>query len=212
MTPPRFSAPNLEEAAKRAIDILGSTAGLIFLSPLLLLLTLLIRRRMGSPAIFIQRRAGRHGKPFALYKFRSMNDARDAQGEPLPDEKRLTEFGKTLRRYSLDELPQLWNVLKGNMSLVGPRPLLLDYVPLYDATQRKRLDVKPGITGWAQINGRNAIGWEEKFSLDVWYVKHQSLAFDLKILLLTAWKILKREGISAPGEATMPRFTGSQEK
>lgn len=194
---------------KRLLDILGAGAGLILLSPLMLVLVVLIRRRMGPPAIFRHERAGLGGKPFVLCKFRSMNDARDERGELLPDAERLTDFGKFLRRTSMDELPQLWNVLKGDMSLVGPRPLLLEYVPLYDATQRRRLDVKPGITGWAQINGRNAISWEEKFALDVWYVDHRTLWLDIKILLLTAWKIAKREGISAPGEATMPRFMGS---
>ena len=195
---------------KRFIDIVGAAVGLVLLSPLLFILAILIRRRMGSPAIFTQRRAGLGGKPFILYKFRSMNDAVDERGELLPDGARLTEFGKFLRRSSFDELPQLWNVLKGEMSLVGPRPLLLDYVPLYDDTQRKRLDAKPGITGWAQINGRNAIGWGEKFALDAWYVENYSLWLDVKILSLTIWKILKREGISAPGEATMPRFTGTK--
>ncbi|MDR1622056.1 MAG: sugar transferase, partial [Synergistaceae bacterium] len=156
-----------------------------------------------------QRRAGLKGKPFVLYKFRTMTNARDEHGELLPDEARLTKFGQFLRRSSLDELPQLWNVLKGDMSLVGPRPLLLDYVPLYDETQLRRLDVKPGVTGWAQINGRNAIGWDEKFALDVWYVEHYNFRLDVKILLLTLVKILKREGISAAGEATMPRFMGS---
>ena len=197
---------------KRVLDILGSVVGLILLSPLLLILMILIRRRMGSPAIFAQRRAGRRGEPFVLYKFRSMNDARDEQGELLPDEERLTEVGRLLRRCSLDELPQLWNVLRGDMSLVGPRPLLTDYVPLYDETQKKRLDVNPGVTGWAQLNGRNAITWEEKFTLDVWYVEHHNLGIDMKILLRTFWKMLKREGISAPGEATMPRFMGSGAK
>jgi lipopolysaccharide/colanic/teichoic acid biosynthesis glycosyltransferase len=193
---------------KRLLDIVGAGAGLILLSPFLSILALLIRRRMGSPVIFAQRRAGLNGEPFVLYKFRSMTDARDEEGALLPDAARLTAFGTFLRRYSLDELPQLWNVLRGDMSLVGPRPLLLDYVPLYDETQRRRLEVKPGVTGWAQVNGRNAIGWEEKFALDVWYVKRRSFLLDLKILLLTVWKILKREGISAPGEATMPRFQG----
>ena len=195
---------------KRFFDILGALAGLIVLSPVLLTLVFLVRRHMGAPAIFAQRRAGLKGKPFVLYKFRTMNDLRDKQGELLPDEARLTEFGQFLRRLSLDELPQLWNVLKGDMSLVGPRPLLLDYVPLYDETQRKRLDVKPGVTGWAQINGRNAIGWNEKFALDVWYVEHYHLGLDMKILLRTVLKILKREGISAAGEATMPRFMGNK--
>jgi lipopolysaccharide/colanic/teichoic acid biosynthesis glycosyltransferase len=194
---------------KRFCDISGALVGLILLSPVLLTLVFLVRRSMGPPAIFAQRRAGLNGKPFVLYKFRTMNDSRDEQGELLPDEARLTEFGQFLRRWSLDELPQLWNVLKGDMSLVGPRPLLLDYVPLYDETQRKRLDVKPGVTGWAQINGRNAIGWDEKFALDVWYVEHYNLGLDMKILLMTLLKILKSEGISAAGEATMPRFMGN---
>jgi lipopolysaccharide/colanic/teichoic acid biosynthesis glycosyltransferase len=193
---------------KRLLDIAGAGAGLILLSPVLLALAVLIRRRMGAPVIFAQKRAGLRGEPFVLYKLRSMNDARDEEGNLLPDGARLTAFGVFLRRYSLDELPQLWNVLRGDMSLVGPRPLLLEYVPLYDETQRRRLGVKPGITGWAQVNGRNAIGWKEKFALDVWYVDHRSLALDLKILLLTVWKIVKREGISAPGEATMPPFRG----
>ena len=194
---------------KRFFDILGALAGLAVLSPVLLTLAFLVRRRMGPPAIFTQRRAGLKGKPFVLYKFRTMSGSRDERGELLPDEARLTEFGQFLRRWSLDELPQLWNVLKGDMSLVGPRPLLLDYVPLYNETQRKRLDVKPGVTGWAQINGRNAIGWDEKFALDVWYVEHHHLGLDMKILLRTVLKILKREGISAAGEATMPRFMGN---
>ncbi|MDR2179728.1 MAG: sugar transferase [Synergistaceae bacterium] len=195
---------------KRFFDISGALAGIVLLSPVLLALVFWVRRRMGPPAVFAQQRAGLRGKPFVLYKFRTMNDSRDEQGELLPDEARLTEFGQFLRRSSLDELPQLWNVLKGDMSLVGPRPLLTDYVPLYDETQRRRLDVKPGVTGWAQINGRNAIGWNEKFALDVWYVDHCSLGLDLRIIFLTLVKILKREGISAAGEATMPRFTGNE--
>ena len=193
---------------KRLLDVLGALAGLVLFSPVFLALTIFVRRHMGSPALFAQYRAGLDGRPFVLYKFRSMSNARDEQGKLLPDEARLTDFGKFLRRCSLDELPQLWNVLKGDMSLVGPRPLLLDYVPLYDETQRKRLLVKPGITGWAQLNGRNAISWEEKFTLDVWYVEHHHFWIDMKILFLTIWKILRREGISAPGEATMPRFMG----
>ena len=197
---------------KRLLDIVGAGAGLILLSPLFLILIVMIRLRMGPPAIFSQARAGLRGEPFVLYKFRSMNDARDERGELLPDGERLTDLGRFLRRASLDELPQLWNVLKGDMSLVGPRPLLLDYVPLYDETQRKRLDARPGITGLAQINGSNAISWSEKFALDVWYVEHYNLKFDIEILLLTVWKILKREGISAAGEATMPRFMGNDSK
>ena len=183
--------------------------GLLLLSPVFLGITLVVRRRMGPPALFSQLRAGLEGRPFRLYKFRSMTDARDGDGSLLPDADRLTPLGVFLRRTSLDELPQLWNVLCGAMSLVGPRPLLLEYVPLYDERQRKRLSVKPGITGWAQINGRNALTWEEKFELDVWYVEHRSLRLDLKILAATAWKVLRREGISAPGAATMPPFRGS---
>ena len=180
----------------------------MLLSPLLLVLIVLVRRRMGPPALFTQPRAGREGRPFVLYKFRSMTDARDAAGELLPDGERLTPFGQFLRRTSLDELPQLWNVLKGDMSLVGPRPLLLQYVPLYSDRQRRRLEVRPGVTGWAQINGRNALSWPEKFELDVWYVEHRSFWLDVKILFMTVKKILAREGISAPGEATMPPFRG----
>lgn len=194
---------------KRLLDIVGALLGLLLLSPVFLGITLAVRRRMGPPALFSQLRAGLGGRPFRLYKFRSMTDARDGDGSLLPDADRLTPLGVFLRRTSLDELPQLWNVLCGAMSLVGPRPLLLEYVPLYDERQRKRLSVKPGITGWAQINGRNALTWEEKFELDVWYVEHRSLQLDLKILAATAWKVLRREGISAPGAATMPPFRGS---
>ena len=194
---------------KRLLDIVGALLGLLLLSPVFLGITLAVRRRMGPPALFSQLRAGLGGRPFRLYKFRSMTDARDGDGSLLPDADRLTPLGVFLRRTSLDELPQLWNVLCGAMSLVGPRPLLPEYVPLYDERQRKRLSVKPGITGWAQINGRNALTWEEKFELDVWYVEHRSLRLDLKILAATAWKVLRREGISAPGAATMPPFRGS---
>ena len=194
---------------KRLLDIVGALLGLLLLSPVFLGITLAVRRRMGPPALFSQLRAGLGGRPFRLYKFRSMTDARDGDGSLLPDADRLTPLGIFLRRTSLDELPQLWNVLCGAMSLVGPRPLLLEYVPLYDERQRKRLSVRPGITGWAQINGRNALTWEEKFELDVWYVEHRSLRLDLKILAATAWKVLRREGISAPGAATMPPFRGS---
>jgi lipopolysaccharide/colanic/teichoic acid biosynthesis glycosyltransferase len=199
----------LYRAAKRIIDILGSAAGLVVLSPVILWVTLLAKREMGS-AIFRQERAGLGGRPFTLYKFRSMTDRRDEQGKRLPDELRLTDFGRRLRSSSLDELPQLWNVLKGDMSLVGPRPLLMEYVPLYSEFQKKRLDAPPGITGWAQINGRNAISWPEKFALDVWYVEHASLALDFRIMLATIKKTLAREGISASDEATMPRFTGER--
>lgn len=194
---------------RRAMDVVGSAIGLILFSPLMLWLSLKIRREMGPPALFAQRRAGRGGRPFLLYKYRTMTNERGENGELLPDKARLTKLGTWLRATSLDELPQLWNVLRGDMSLVGPRPLLLDYVPLYNETERRRLDVPPGITGWAQINGRNAISWPEKFALDVWYVENKSIALDVKIVLTTIKIAVKREGISAAGEATMPRFTGS---
>ncbi|GHV55628.1 sugar transferase [Synergistales bacterium] len=191
------------------MDIAGAIAGLILFSPVMLWAAAKIRREMGPPALFTQNRAGLRGEPFKLYKFRTMTNERGADGEPLPDEARLTAFGAWLRRTSIDELPQLWNVLKGDMSLVGPRPLLLSYVPLYNDTERRRLDALPGVTGWAQINGRNAISWQEKFALDVWYVENRSLLLDVKIILLTVKKALAREGISAAGEATMPTFMGS---
>ena len=195
--------------AKRLFDISCSILGLIALSPLFIWAYIMIRRHMGPGAIFTQVRAGQGGKGFLLYKFRTMTDARDAAGELLPDASRLTDFGRWLRSTSMDELPQLWNVIKGDMSIVGPRPLLPEYVPLYNETERRRLEVPPGITGWAQINGRNAISWHEKFALDVWYVENKSFALDVKIILLTIKKILAREGVSAQGEATMPRFLGT---
>ncbi len=194
---------------KRTMDLVGSLLGLVLLSPLMLWIAWRIRRDMRPPALFAQDRAGWRGHPFRLYKFRTMTDERGTDGAPLPDAQRLTPLGKWLRATSLDELPQLWNVLRGDMSLVGPRPLLLQYVPLYNVEERRRLDVRPGITGWAQINGRNAISWPEKFALDVWYVDHRSTLLDLKILLQTVRKAIAREGISAAGEATMPFFTGS---
>lgn len=181
---------------------------LLLLSPLLLLLAWQVRRHLGSPCLFRQVRPGLGGRPFTMFKFRTMRDAQDAAGRPLPDAERLTPFGRFLRASSLDELPELWNVLRGEMSLVGPRPLLIDYLPLYTAEQARRHEVRPGITGWAQINGRNAQSWGERFRLDVWYVDHQSFFLDLKILFLTVKKVLVREGISAAGEATMPRFCG----
>jgi len=165
---------------------------------------------MGSPVLFRQIRPGLNGKPFEMIKFRTMKDAVDAQGNPLPDSERLTPFGQFLRSSSLDELPELWNVLKGDMSLVGPRPLLMEYLPLYTPEQYRRHEVRPGVTGWAQINGRNALSWEEKFQLDVWYVDNRSLWLDIKILFLTVKKVVIRDGISADGEATMPKFTGSR--
>lgn len=181
----------------------------VFLIPLLVL-WVLIRSRIGSPALFIQLRPGKNGRPFRMIKFRTMTDARDAQGNLLPDAARLTPFGRFLRSTSLDELPELWNVLKGDMSLVGPRPLLMEYLPLYSPEQARRHEVRPGITGWAQINGRNAISWEEKFALDVWYVDNRSFWLDLKILFLTVKRVLVRDGISHGEEATMPKFSGSE--
>lgn len=195
--------------SKRAFDIIGSSLALIILSPLLVVVALLILVGMGPPVLFRQPRAGLHGKPFTLYKFRTMRDLVDAQGGPLPDNERMTPLGRMLRVASLDELPSLLNVLRGEMSLVGPRPLLLEYVPLYSRDQAKRLEVRPGITGWAQVNGRNEPSWEEKLSMDVWYVRNHSLPLDIKILALTPVRVLTRRGISQPGHATMPRFRGS---
>lgn len=195
---------------KRLFDILVAASALLLLAPLLLTLAWLVRRRIGAPVLFRQLRPGLHGRPFELLKFRSMREALDAHGAPLPDAERLTPFGRFLRATSLDELPELWSVLKGDMSLVGPRPLLMEYLPLYSAEQARRHAVRPGITGWAQVNGRNALSWEEKFRLDVWYVEHRSFRLDLHILLLTLRRVLAREGINAEGEATMPRFTGSK--
>jgi sugar transferase EpsL len=194
---------------KRLFDLLVTIPALLFLAPFLLALALLVRLKLGAPVLFRQPRPGLHGKPFTLYKFRTMTDARDAQGHLLPDAERLTSFGRFLRSYSLDELPEFFNVFKGEMSMVGPRPLLMQYLPRYTPEQARRHEVKPGITGWAQVNGRNALTWEAKFALDVWYVEHASLWLDLKIIALTVWKILTREGISHPGEATMAEFTGS---
>ena len=196
---------------KRAMDIAGALVGLILFGPVMIVVALLVRWRLGKPVLFRQVRAGLCGKPFVIYKFRTMTEARDAQGNPLPDEERLTPLGRFLRRYSLDELPEFFNVLKGDMSLVGPRPLYLRYIPRYSPEQKKRLWMKPGITGWAQVNGRNALSWEERFALDVWYVEHWSLWLDLKILFLTLWKVLKAEGVSHPGWATMPEFNPSSE-
>jgi len=194
---------------KRLLDVVVAAAGLVLLSPLLAVLALLVRARLGPPALFTQERPGLGGRPFLICKFRTMRDARDAAGAPLPDEQRLTPLGRFLRGTSLDELPELFNVLRGDMSLVGPRPLLLEYLPLYTPEQARRHEVRPGINGWAQVNGRNAISWEEKFALDVWYVDNRSLLLDLRILALTAARVLAREGISQEGRATMERFTGS---
>jgi lipopolysaccharide/colanic/teichoic acid biosynthesis glycosyltransferase len=194
---------------KRFIDILCSLMGLFILSPVIFILALLVTISLGRPFFFKQVRPGLNGKPFNMFKFRSMRDAFDKQGNVLLDSERLTPFGKKLRSSSLDELPGLWNVLKGDMSLVGPRPLLVEYLPLYSEEQSRRHDVRPGITGWAQVNGRNAISWEEKFKLDVWYVDNQSFWLDIKILLLTVKKVLVRDGVSAEGEVTMSKFTGN---
>lgn len=180
------------------------------LLPLLMLLTLLVRWQLGVPVFFTQIRPGRHGQPFRMVKFRTMTDARDVDGQLLPDDHRLPAFGRLLRATSLDELPELWNVLKGDMSLVGPRPLLMEYLPLYTPEQARRHEVRPGVTGWAQINGRNALNWDEKFSLDVWYVDNRNFWLDVKILFLTVKKVLVRDGISAAGEATMSKFTGTK--
>jgi len=194
---------------KRLLDLAITIPALIILLPVLALVALLVRIKLGSPVLFRQQRPGLYGKPFTIYKFRTMTDARDAQGNLLPDGQRLTSLGRFLRSTSLDELPELFNVLKGEMSLVGPRPLLMRYLDRYMPEQMRRHEVKPGITGWAQVNGRNAITWEQKFALDVWYVDHWSLRLDLKIITLTAWKILAREGISQPGQATMEEFMGT---
>lgn len=201
----------LTRVLKRTLDIVGAAVGLLLLSPVMLLLALRIRQQLGAPVIFSQVRPGRDGTPFRMYKFRSMTDARDANGQLLPDAERLPPFGQRLRSSSLDELPELWNVLKGDMSLVGPRPLLMGYLPLYNDRQRRRHEVRPGITGWAQINGRNALDWPERFELDVWYVEHLSLWLDIRILLQTVAKVIRRDGISADGEATMSPFTGNTE-
>src|SRR5699024_3431343 len=194
---------------KRLFDFTSAAIGLAVVSPVLIGTALVVKNKLGSPVIFKQTRPGQNGKPFDLYKFRTMTDELDESGELLPDSVRLTKTGKILRKLSIDELPQLINVVKGDMSLVGPRPLLMEYVELYDNRQIKRLDVKPGITGWAQVNGRNNISWEERFELDVWYVENQSFMLDLKILYMTLQKVVKSEGVSQQGQATMEKFTGS---
>jgi len=194
---------------KRLFDITASSFALLLFGIPLLLLVALVRAKLGSPVFFRQPRPGLNGRPFEVIKFRTMTDARGADGQLLSDAQRLTPFGRFLRASSMDELPELWNVLKGEMSLVGPRPLLVEYLPLYSTEQARRHEVRPGITGWAQVNGRNALSWEEKFKLDVWYVDNRTLWLDIKILWLTVRKVLVRDGISAAGEATMPRFTGS---
>lgn len=194
---------------KRLLDIFGASAGLLLGAPILLLIAVLVRITIGPPVLFLQPRAGLHGRQFMLVKFRTMRDVREADGRLAADRDRLTSLGRILRATSTDELPGLWNVLKGDMSIVGPRPLLMEYLPLYSREQARRHTVRPGITGWAQVNGRNAISWDEKFKLDVWYVDNHTLLLDLKILLMTARAVLWRDGISAEGEATMPRFQGN---
>lgn len=194
---------------KRFFDVMCAATLLIMLAPVILCLFILVRIKLGSPCLFKQDRPGLHGKIFKMIKFRSMRDAYDEQGNELPDSERLTAFGQTLRNASLDELPGLWNVLKGEMSLVGPRPLLVEYLPLYSKEQAKRHNVKPGITGWAQINGRNALSWQDKFALDVWYVENRSFWLDIKILFLTVKKVVVKADINASGEATMSKFTGN---
>jgi len=193
---------------KRILDLLLALPALVLLSPVFIIISMLIRGQLGRPVLFRQIRPGLHGKSFAILKFRTMTDARDEHGELLPDAQRLTRLGAFLRKTSMDELPELINVVKGDMSLVGPRPLLMEYLEQYTPEQARRHEVKPGITGWAQIHGRNAITWEEKFKLDCWYVDNWSLWLDIKIILITIWKIIKREGISYPGHVTMERFKG----
>ena len=195
---------------KRFLDIIIASIALILLSPLYAFVAYKVKKNLGSPVLFRQVRPGLHGKPFEMIKFRSMKDAVDSQGNPLPDSERLTPFGQMLRSSSLDEMPELWNVIKGDMSIVGPRPLLTEYLPLYNTEQAKRHNVRPGMTGHAQVNGRNAIGWEEKFKLDTWYVENQSTRLDFKIMFKTVHKVLAKDDISAEGEATMTKFVGSK--
>ena len=197
---------------KRCFDFIVSLIAIIVFSLFMIITAFIVRFKLGSPVIFKQQRPGLHGKPFYVYKYRTMTDKRDKNGELLPDNVRLTKTGKIIRKLSLDELPQLFNVLKGDISLVGPRPLLMEYLPLYTKEQARRYEVKPGITGWAQVNGRNAISWEQKFDLDVWYVDHQSFWLDIKILFLTVLKVFKSEGINQDGQATMEKFKGSDER
>ena len=196
---------------KRLFDITAATTALVALSPVYAITAYKVKKNLGSPVLFKQTRPGLNGEPFEMIKFRTMLDAYDKDGNPLPNEQRHTRFGNLLRSTSLDELPELWNVIKGDMSLVGPRPLLMDYLPLYNEEQACRHNVRPGVTGWAQVNGRNAISWEEKFELDTWYVDNQSLLLDLKIILMTLKKVVVKEGVNANDNVTMTRFTGSTE-
>lgn len=199
-----------EKYLKRFFDIILSLFALILLSPVMLIVAILVRTKLGSPVIFCQERPGKNERIFKLYKFRSMTDKRDEKGELLPDEVRLTKFGKLLRSTSLDELPELWNILRGDMSIVGPRPLLVKYLPLYNEVQKHRHDVRPGLTGWAQVHGRNTISWEEKFEYDVWYVEHLSFAIDVKTIFLTVKKVFRREGITSETAATIEEFKKSE--
>ena len=195
---------------KRLLDIIIASIALILLSPLYAFVAYKVKKNLGSPVLFRQVRPGLHGKPFEMIKFRTMKDAVDEQGNPLPDSERLTAFGQMLRSTSLDEMPELWNVIKGDMSIVGPRPLLMEYLPLYNAEQAKRHNVRPGMTGYAQVNGRNAISWEEKFKLDTWYVENQSIWLDFKIMLKTVKKVIAKDDINEAGEVTMTKFTGTK--
>ena len=200
-----------DRVIKRLIDLVLSGIALLVLSPVYLILAVLVRIKLGSPVLFSQDRPGKDGKVFRMYKFRSMTDAHDSNGNLLPDEERLTHFGSALRASSLDELPELWNIFRGDMSIVGPRPLLVRYLPRYNERQRRRHEVRPGLTGWAQVNGRNAISWEQKFEYDVEYVEKESFLFDVKILFMTVGKVLHRSGITAEGNATMEEFMGDEE-
>lgn len=195
---------------KRILDVVIASTALVLLSPVYALVAYKVKKNLGSPVLFRQTRPGLYGQPFEMIKFRSMKDALDTAGNPLPDSERLTPFGKMLRATSLDEMPELWNVIKGDMSIVGPRPLLMEYLPLYNSEQAKRHEVRPGITGYAQVNGRNAISWEKKFELDTWYVENQSLWLDFKIMLKTVKKVLAKDDISAEREVTMHKFTGTK--
>lgn len=205
-----MTRPTVRTPIKRLMDVTLSSVALTLLSPVLAITALVVRRHLGSPVLFRQMRPGLHGRPFEMIKFRTMRDVIGPDGQPLSDAERLTPLGRFLRSTSLDELPGLWNVFKGDMSLVGPRPLLMEYLPRYSAEQARRHNMRPGITGWAQVNGRNAISWDEKFQLDVWYVDNHTLLLDLKILFLTVLKVVKRDGISAEGSATAEKFEGSQ--
>ncbi|MGE6390364.1 sugar transferase [Psychrobacter pacificensis] len=196
---------------KRLFDLTAASTALVVLSPVYVITAYKVKKNLGSPVLFKQTRPGLHGEPFEMIKFRTMLDAYDNEGNPLPNEQRYTKFGNFLRSTSLDELPELWNVIKGDMSLVGPRPLLMEYLPLYNETQARRHNVRPGVSGWAQVNGRNAISWEEKFELDTWYVENQSLLIDLKVILLTLKKVIIREGVNAGENVSMTRFEGGRD-